>query len=159
MRSHPQGRAELGGAADTIGMTSFSSPTGGGFKPNGGSHFGLICRNRAIHCSLLRSVSPQRPTGEVFELEIDTLETTCHALDPTPVVNCSVRQQVEHVSGTLRVAAGSGPASSTAVLHRAGPCIQPPSLPSWLASVQLLKLPYEAAFPGTDSCNSSAFLL
>lgn len=35
---------------------------------------------------------PPRPTGgEVFELEIDTLETTCHVLDPTPVVNCSVR--------------------------------------------------------------------
>lgn len=34
--------------------------------------------------------------GEVFEIEIDTLETTCHALDPTPVANCSVRQLQEH---------------------------------------------------------------
>lgn len=79
--------------------------------------------------------------GEVFEIEIDTLETTCHALDPTPVANCSVRQLRDHVSGTLRVAAGSGPASSTVVLHRAGPFIQLPSLPSWLADVQFLKLP------------------
>ncbi|XP_023606250.1 alpha-2-HS-glycoprotein [Myotis lucifugus] len=38
----------------------------------------------------------RRPTGEVFEMEIDTLETTCHALDPTPVANCSVRSLGEH---------------------------------------------------------------
>lgn len=49
--------------------------------------------------------------GEVFEIEIDTLETTCHALDPTPVANCSVRQLQEHVSGTLRVTLGGSPAS------------------------------------------------
>ncbi|MCP6497628.1 cystatin family protein, partial [Klebsiella pneumoniae] len=36
------------------------------------------------------------PFGEVYELEIDTLETTCHALDPTPLANCSVRQLAEH---------------------------------------------------------------
>uniref|UniRef100_A0A452TCC6 Alpha-2-HS-glycoprotein n=1 Tax=Ursus maritimus TaxID=29073 RepID=A0A452TCC6_URSMA len=41
-------------------------------------------------------VWPRRPMGEVFELEIDTLETTCHVLDPTPLANCSVRQLVEH---------------------------------------------------------------
>ncbi|XP_036099398.1 alpha-2-HS-glycoprotein [Molossus molossus] len=41
-------------------------------------------------------VWPRRPMGEVFEMEIDTLETTCHALDPTPVVNCSVRQLTQH---------------------------------------------------------------
>ncbi|XP_023381208.1 alpha-2-HS-glycoprotein isoform X2 [Pteropus vampyrus] len=41
-------------------------------------------------------VWPRRPMGEVFEIEIDTLETTCHALDPTPVANCSVRQLQEH---------------------------------------------------------------
>lgn len=34
--------------------------------------------------------------GELYELEIDTLETTCHALDPTPLANCSVRQLAEH---------------------------------------------------------------
>ncbi|GAB1300142.1 Alpha-2-HS-glycoprotein [Apodemus speciosus] len=37
-----------------------------------------------------------RLLGEVYELEIDTLETTCHALDPTPLANCSVRQLAEH---------------------------------------------------------------
>nr|XP_002716503.3 alpha-2-HS-glycoprotein [Oryctolagus cuniculus] len=41
-------------------------------------------------------VWPRRPTGEVYELEIDTLETTCHALDPTPLANCSVRQVTQH---------------------------------------------------------------
>ncbi|KAG8516014.1 Alpha-2-HS-glycoprotein [Galemys pyrenaicus] len=38
----------------------------------------------------------RRPNGEVYELELDTLETTCHALDPTPVENCTVRQVAEH---------------------------------------------------------------
>lgn len=32
----------------------------------------------------------------MYELEVDTLETTCHALDPTPLANCSVRQLTEH---------------------------------------------------------------
>ncbi|XP_037380437.1 alpha-2-HS-glycoprotein [Talpa occidentalis] len=41
-------------------------------------------------------VWPRRPVGEVFELELDTLETTCHALDPTPVENCTVRQVAQH---------------------------------------------------------------
>lgn len=41
-------------------------------------------------------VWPRRPMGEVFEIEIDTLETTCHALDPTPSANCSVRQLRQH---------------------------------------------------------------
>lgn len=143
----------------TVGMTSLTSPTGGGFKPNGGSHFGLFHRNRAIHCSLLHSVSPQRPMGEVFEMEIDTLETTCHALDPTPLANCSVRQVHEHVSGSLPVISDGGPISSTVVPHGAGLFIQLPSLPSWLASVQFLKLPFEASFPGADFCNCSPFLV
>ncbi|XP_051006725.1 alpha-2-HS-glycoprotein [Acomys russatus] len=38
----------------------------------------------------------RRPFGEVYELEVDTLETTCHALDPTPLANCSVRQLAQH---------------------------------------------------------------
>ncbi|XP_021491837.1 alpha-2-HS-glycoprotein [Meriones unguiculatus] len=38
----------------------------------------------------------RRPFGEVYELELDTLETTCHALDPTPLANCSVRQLAQH---------------------------------------------------------------
>nr|XP_034371441.1 alpha-2-HS-glycoprotein isoform X3 [Arvicanthis niloticus] len=29
----------------------------------------------------------RRPFGEVYEIEIDTLETTCHALDPTPLAS------------------------------------------------------------------------
>uniref|UniRef100_A0A671F0N3 Alpha-2-HS-glycoprotein n=1 Tax=Rhinolophus ferrumequinum TaxID=59479 RepID=A0A671F0N3_RHIFE len=41
-------------------------------------------------------VWPRRPTGEVFEMEIDTLETTCYALDPTPAANCSVRKLEQH---------------------------------------------------------------
>ncbi|XP_011808748.1 PREDICTED: alpha-2-HS-glycoprotein isoform X1 [Colobus angolensis palliatus] len=41
-------------------------------------------------------VWPRRPFGEMFEIEIDTLETTCHVLDPTPVAQCSVRQLKEH---------------------------------------------------------------
>ncbi|XP_006884228.1 PREDICTED: alpha-2-HS-glycoprotein [Elephantulus edwardii] len=41
-------------------------------------------------------VWPRRPTGEVFELEIDTLETLCHAMDPTPLKNCSVRPLKDH---------------------------------------------------------------
>ncbi|XP_004675460.1 PREDICTED: alpha-2-HS-glycoprotein [Condylura cristata] len=41
-------------------------------------------------------VWPRGPNGEVFVLEIDTLETTCHALDPTPVENCTVRQVAQH---------------------------------------------------------------
>uniref|UniRef100_A0A4W2IG89 Alpha-2-HS-glycoprotein n=1 Tax=Bos indicus x Bos taurus TaxID=30522 RepID=A0A4W2IG89_BOBOX len=41
-------------------------------------------------------VWPRRPTGEVYDIEIDTLETTCHVLDPTPLANCSVRQQTQH---------------------------------------------------------------
>ncbi|CAK7298562.1 Alpha-2-HS-glycoprotein (Fragment) [Vulpes lagopus] len=41
-------------------------------------------------------VWPRRPMGEVFELEIDTLETTCHVLDPTPLANCTVRPQMQH---------------------------------------------------------------
>ncbi|OBS80097.1 hypothetical protein A6R68_21705 [Neotoma lepida] len=38
----------------------------------------------------------RRPFGVVYELEVDTLETTCHVLDPTPLANCSVRQVAEH---------------------------------------------------------------
>ncbi|EDK97638.1 alpha-2-HS-glycoprotein, isoform CRA_c [Mus musculus] len=38
----------------------------------------------------------RRPFGVVYEMEVDTLETTCHALDPTPLANCSVRQLTEH---------------------------------------------------------------
>lgn len=117
----------------TVEMAPFTSPTGGGFKLNEGLHFDLIIRNRTIGCLPLHSMSPQRPMGEVFEIEIDTLETTCHVLDPTPLANCSVRQLTEHVSGTLRVIAGGGrggdPAISIMVLQRAGPFSSCPAGP------------------------------
>uniref|UniRef100_I3MDL1 Alpha-2-HS-glycoprotein n=1 Tax=Ictidomys tridecemlineatus TaxID=43179 RepID=I3MDL1_ICTTR len=49
-------------------------------------------------------VSSRRPFGEMYELEIDTLETTCHVLDPTPLANCSVRQVAQHaVEGDCKV--------------------------------------------------------
>ncbi|XP_053421258.1 alpha-2-HS-glycoprotein [Nycticebus coucang] len=38
----------------------------------------------------------RRPFGELFELEVDTLESTCHVFDPTPLANCTVRQVIEH---------------------------------------------------------------
>ncbi|XP_012927673.1 alpha-2-HS-glycoprotein isoform X2 [Heterocephalus glaber] len=38
----------------------------------------------------------RRPFGEVYHLELDTLETQCHARDPTPLANCSVRQVFQH---------------------------------------------------------------
>ncbi|XP_008054550.1 alpha-2-HS-glycoprotein [Carlito syrichta] len=36
------------------------------------------------------------PLGELFELELDTLETICHVRDPTPLENCTARQLVDH---------------------------------------------------------------
>lgn len=59
--------------------------------------------------------------GEVFELEIDTLETKCYFLDPTPVANCTVRPLTEHVSAPFRVTAGGAPARSLEVIQPAGP--------------------------------------
>ncbi|XP_072474820.1 alpha-2-HS-glycoprotein [Notamacropus eugenii] len=41
-------------------------------------------------------VYQRRPAGEVYLMEIDLLETTCHVLDPTPLENCTVRQVTEH---------------------------------------------------------------
>ncbi|XP_027731955.1 alpha-2-HS-glycoprotein [Vombatus ursinus] len=41
-------------------------------------------------------VYQRRPAGEVYSMEIDLLETTCHVLDPTPLENCTVRQLIEH---------------------------------------------------------------
>ncbi|KAM5291908.1 alpha-2-HS-glycoprotein [Ctenodactylus gundi] len=41
-------------------------------------------------------VFPRRPFGEVYHIETDTLETVCHAQDPTPLANCSVRQVAQH---------------------------------------------------------------
>lgn len=41
-------------------------------------------------------VLQRRPSEEVFKLELDLLETTCHALSPTILQDCSVRPLVEH---------------------------------------------------------------
>ncbi|XP_004640942.1 alpha-2-HS-glycoprotein [Octodon degus] len=41
-------------------------------------------------------VLPRRPFGELYVLELDTLETICHVLDPTPLENCTVRQVAQH---------------------------------------------------------------
>ncbi|XP_004473767.1 alpha-2-HS-glycoprotein [Dasypus novemcinctus] len=38
----------------------------------------------------------RRPAGEIYVLELDTLETTCHALDHTPPEKCPVRERMEH---------------------------------------------------------------
>ncbi|XP_038606701.1 alpha-2-HS-glycoprotein [Tachyglossus aculeatus] len=38
----------------------------------------------------------RRPFGEVFDMELDLLETNCHVLDPTPLENCTVRSLVDH---------------------------------------------------------------
>lgn len=138
----------------TVEMAPFTSPTGGGFKLNEGLHFDLIIRNRTIGCLPLHSMSPQRPMGEVFEIEIDTLETTCHVLDPTPLANCSVRQLTEHVSGTLRVIAGGGRGGWPSHFHHGSaesrPIFQLPSWPLWPASVHFLELSFEASFPRAD---------
>lgn len=96
--------------------------------------------------------------GEVFELEIDTLETTCHVLDPTPLANCTVRQLTEHVSAPPRVTADSAHLVPCWFSKAQAHFTQLASLPSWLAGVQWLKLPLDAAFPGADFYNSSTFL-
>ncbi|XP_012662388.1 alpha-2-HS-glycoprotein [Otolemur garnettii] len=41
-------------------------------------------------------VWPRRPFGVIFELGVDTLESTCHVFDPTALANCTVRQVAEH---------------------------------------------------------------
>ncbi|NP_001263378.1 alpha-2-HS-glycoprotein isoform 2 precursor [Mus musculus] len=40
----------------------------------------------------------RRPFGVVYEMEVDTLETTCHALDPTPLANLMHNLGGEEVS-------------------------------------------------------------
>ncbi|XP_042315093.1 alpha-2-HS-glycoprotein [Sceloporus undulatus] len=41
-------------------------------------------------------VLPRRPKGDMYYLEMDLLETTCHVLDPLPAANCTVRSKMEH---------------------------------------------------------------
>uniref|UniRef100_A0A452H198 Cystatin fetuin-A-type domain-containing protein n=1 Tax=Gopherus agassizii TaxID=38772 RepID=A0A452H198_9SAUR len=38
----------------------------------------------------------RRPTGEIFDLELDLLETVCHIVNPLPVENCTVRPLTHH---------------------------------------------------------------
>uniref|UniRef100_A0A8C0H2V1 Alpha 2-HS glycoprotein n=1 Tax=Chelonoidis abingdonii TaxID=106734 RepID=A0A8C0H2V1_CHEAB len=42
-------------------------------------------------------VLPRRPTGEIFDLELDLLETVCHIVNPVPAENCTVRPLTDHV--------------------------------------------------------------
>ncbi|EMP27490.1 Alpha-2-HS-glycoprotein [Chelonia mydas] len=42
-------------------------------------------------------VLPRRPSGEIFELELDLLETVCHIVNPLPAENCTVRPRTDHV--------------------------------------------------------------
>ncbi|XP_059133580.1 alpha-2-HS-glycoprotein isoform X3 [Peromyscus eremicus] len=48
-------------------------------------------------------VFSRRPFGEVYELEIDTLETTCHVLDPTPLASVVQKLGGEEVSVACRI--------------------------------------------------------
>uniref|UniRef100_A0A8D0L9X0 Alpha 2-HS glycoprotein n=1 Tax=Sphenodon punctatus TaxID=8508 RepID=A0A8D0L9X0_SPHPU len=41
-------------------------------------------------------VLPRRPFGEIFVLELDLLETTCHVVNPLPLENCTVRAFTDH---------------------------------------------------------------
>ncbi|KAG5851408.1 hypothetical protein ANANG_G00093030 [Anguilla anguilla] len=40
-------------------------------------------------------VIPAPIGGEVYLLELDLLQTTCHVLDPTPLANCTVRDKIK----------------------------------------------------------------
>lgn len=42
-------------------------------------------------------VLPRRPTGELFLLELDLLQTECHIVNPLPAENCTVRPITDHV--------------------------------------------------------------
>ncbi|XP_040534771.1 alpha-2-HS-glycoprotein [Gallus gallus] len=60
---------------------------------NGHSHHGYrFALNRIEQVRVLF----QGPNNEILFLELDLLETTCHILNPTPLVNCSVRTFAEH---------------------------------------------------------------
>uniref|UniRef100_A0A670Z472 Cystatin fetuin-A-type domain-containing protein n=1 Tax=Pseudonaja textilis TaxID=8673 RepID=A0A670Z472_PSETE len=48
--------------------------------------------------NVIKRVDFLAPRPRVISVELDVLETTCHVLDPTPVENCTVRQQDHHVS-------------------------------------------------------------
>ncbi|NXS42830.1 FETUA protein, partial [Balaeniceps rex] len=61
---------------------------------NGHSHHGYkFALNRIKNIRVL----PQGLNNDIIFLELDLLETTCHILSPTPLVNCTVRSFTEHV--------------------------------------------------------------
>uniref|UniRef100_A0A8C9FD15 Alpha 2-HS glycoprotein n=1 Tax=Pavo cristatus TaxID=9049 RepID=A0A8C9FD15_PAVCR len=60
---------------------------------NGHSHHGYkFALNRIEQVRVLPQVSEEL----ILFLELDLLETTCHILNPTPLVNCSVRTFEQH---------------------------------------------------------------
>lgn len=145
---------------DSRNDLSLTSPTGVTSSPTGAHTLARSTGSGewAAHCFI---VSPQRPTGEVFELEIDTLETTCHVLDPTPVANCTVRQLVEHVSAALRVTAGGAPRPVPWwFCKRQARLVCPASQPAFMASQRAVaKITVDATFPGAEFDNGSTFWL
>jgi hypothetical protein len=123
-----------------MGMTSPSSlQRGCGQAPWGLKTLADTTRWISGWAAHLFILCPQRPFGEVYELEIDTLETTCHARDPTPLANCPVRQVSQHVSALLMAAVivSHGSTKSRPILSQ---------LLSWLTRVQFLKLSLDADF-------------
>ncbi|NXU48545.1 FETUA protein, partial [Turnix velox] len=60
---------------------------------NGHSHHGYkFALNRVDNIRVV----PQGPNNDIILLELDLLETTCHILSPTPLVNCTVRSFTNH---------------------------------------------------------------
>ncbi|NWV13713.1 FETUA protein, partial [Ptilonorhynchus violaceus] len=60
---------------------------------NGHSHHGYkFALNRIEDVRVV----PQGPNNDIIFLELDLLETNCHILSPTPLVNCTVRSFTEH---------------------------------------------------------------
>ncbi|KAM6326271.1 alpha-2-HS-glycoprotein [Podargus strigoides] len=60
---------------------------------NGQSHHGYkFALNRIENIRVI----PQGLNNDIIFLELDLLETSCHILNPTPLVNCSVRSFTEH---------------------------------------------------------------
>ncbi|NXE09152.1 FETUA protein, partial [Lophotis ruficrista] len=60
---------------------------------NGHSHHGYkFALNRIENIRVV----PQGLNNDIIFLELDLLETTCHILSPTPLVNCTVRSFTEH---------------------------------------------------------------
>uniref|UniRef100_A0A8C9FD40 Alpha 2-HS glycoprotein n=1 Tax=Pavo cristatus TaxID=9049 RepID=A0A8C9FD40_PAVCR len=66
---------------------------------NGHSHHGYkFALNRIEQVRVLPQGLVYKCSMPILFLELDLLETTCHILNPTPLVNCSVRTFEQHVS-------------------------------------------------------------